>query len=260
MLLDASKYNRLSTSNLLGWHEDIDRNNQHLPRVVQDSKLFQDACEFEQIIHGKRRSSGVGPFASLVGSSGCIPLLYQPQCINENGRYRILIERVERLDNETARSREFAIANVYTGVPRQRTGSILDRLNDESYLKKLEENCWDELASVTQKMWKNIKDCDWSDIVTCIRLYASYEAGFLKIMLSQGEEHVRRLCGYLYGLSAGAKYSGAGDGGDLLVGGSPETLKQALIWNYFPVHFASFLVPENVPILPNVTVNRKPTA
>ena len=45
--------------------------------------VFHDACEFDQLIQGGR-TSGVRPFASLVGSEQMAPFLYQKSPISDD--------------------------------------------------------------------------------------------------------------------------------------------------------------------------------
>jgi len=118
------------------------------------------------------------------------------------------------------------------------------------------------MEGITQKLWENIKSGDWNDVVAAMSLYSQFETGYLKIMLpadfqrlEDPQLNVRKLCGFFHGLGLGAKYTGSGNGGDLIVGGNPARLKQGYIKNYFPVHFASNMISKyECAVLPQVTI------
>lgn len=234
--------------------------------------VFEDAYNFEKIIH--TLSSGVGPFASLVGSTDGTPFLYKRKWPSPGED--ISVELYERLEDEAAQEwgSKFGVALMYTRIRRKTTGvRITHLIGNEIMLEDKEarkiknrlegrDTEWvEKMGGITQKLWENIKRKDWNDVATAMDLYSRYETGYLKIMLpsfqtfEDNQLNVRKLCGFFHGLGLGAKYTGSGNGGDLIVGGSPAHLKQGYIKNYFPIHFASDMISEDErAVLPWTTI------
>lgn len=233
------------------------------------TELFLNAVEFETIIQGK--SSGVGPFASMFGSECFTPIWYDPGARPKRKRGFLMEELLEqrkeglnvKLDlkcengSEKARSylsRDIAVAAIYTTQSRQ---PLQVTLGDSSYSDRLfRRDCRRDFFGVTKKLWKNLSKgrknaaCqdDIEDVITSINLFGEYEEGYLKMLRSENETVSRDLVYRMRGIGLGAKYTGAGFGGDVVVIGTKKKVSDILIPNYFPVHFTSIDLPSKSPV------------
>jgi mevalonate kinase len=222
-------------------------------------EIFLNAMEFERKIQGK--TSGVGPFASLVGGDCFTPILYDQgariECEPTWMMNEILDLKKERcgealsfkheIGSKKAKeylSTQLAIANIFTTQSRPQLQTTFRRDLYEQRLKK--KDCRRDFVESTEKLWKNLSDeeereeDDVEDVVTCINLFGEYEEGYLKMLRAENEETARDLIYRLRCAGLGAKYTGGGFGGDIIVVGLREKVKAALIPNYFPVHFSTF--------------------
>ena len=223
-------------------------------------EVFLNAVDFEKIIHGE--TSGVGPFASLLGTDCFTPLRY---CLgdkpNESGSF-IMSEVLERwkaglsdrlslnCERGTSKARELlannmGIAAVYTTQSRH---SLCTTIGDPKYIKALKrEDCRRDFLNVTEKLWKNLckydngdsLEDDINDVITSINLFGGYEEGYLKMLRAENEAIPRDLIYKMRGVGLGAKYTGSGFGGDIVLVGPREKVTNFLIPNYFPVHFTN---------------------
>lgn len=212
-------------------------------------KVLDDAVKFDAFI--QKRPAISNCFASLVGSQNSTPFLFQAD--RKSGK--VELREFTRFPKKFAMKwrDDFGIALVYS---RSHRGPNTDKYDDQFYWGKVNSaEVQRELKWATAKLWEELtekKGPHWSHVITMIQVYASFESGALGRMQSEVEGDLRMLCGYFISEGLGAKYSGTGDGGDLLIVGSPEKLKSAIPHNYFPIHYATYLYPNLKSTVPTV--------
>ncbi|MEM3459447.1 MAG: hypothetical protein QXQ64_08945 [Candidatus Bathyarchaeia archaeon] len=235
--------------------------------VSQFNKIFLNAVEFEREIHGK--TSGVGPFASLVGDDCFTPIWYELGSGLSNKETFVMNEILDQKKDEdevklnlkcmkgSAKAQEYlsnemGLAAVYTTQSRR---DIKATLSDDEFIKALKRgDCRRDFVATTKKLWKNLcvehesrRADDMEDVITCINLFGEYEEGYLKMLRNESEAIARELIYRLRGAGLGAKYTGAGFGGDIILIGSKEKLKTMLIPNYYPVHYTNITLTYQSP-------------
>ncbi len=280
ILLDRIKY--------FGDKSPIDNLNQKdLGNLFDDKKsrlmeIFLNASEFEAVVHGE--SSGVGPFASLVGDDCFTPLWYdlgvRPDDKVAKGKSRLsqhlnrrnkgakctLDLKCKRGSEEARRylSRYLGLAAVYTTQSRP---ELKSKQAESSYWHSLgRPDCRRDFFAITQKLWDNLchvnkeseADDDIQDVITCVNLFGGYEEGYLKMLRQESEATPRELVYHMRGFGLGAKYVGVGFGGDIVVIGRKEKLGMMLFPSYFPVHFSSVNLTDDEKVTPSIDVKARP--
>jgi len=234
------------------------------------NEIFLNAVEFEREIHGE--TSGVGPFASLVGGDCFTPIWYDLGSRSSNKGVFVMSEvldqrkkgheiklnlkcRKESIKTQEYLSHDLGLAAVYTTQSRQ---DIKTTLSDAVYRKALmRRDCRRDFVGITDKLWKNLCEDEkeskrvdnMEDVITCVNLFGGYEEGYLKMLRAENEEPARDLIYRMRGVGLGAKYTGAGFGGDIILIGPREKVSNMLIPNYFPVHFTSVNLTYNSPAI-----------
>jgi mevalonate kinase len=237
-----------------------DLDNLFKDKVSRLREIFLNATEFEREIHGE--TSGVGPFASLVGRDCFTPIWYDLGGRPGNGEACAMSELLDQrkegrtyvLNLECRRgsakaseylSKDIGVAAVYSTQSRQ---DLKTTLADDAYRKALRRpDCRRDFVEITEKLWNNLchgekeNRCedDIEDVVTCVNLFGGYEEGYLKMLRAENEATARELIYRMRGVGLGAKYTGAGFGGDIVLIGPKEKVSTMLIPNYFPLHFTN---------------------
>lgn len=212
-------------------------------------RLLSDGFDFELCLQGK--SSGVGPFASLAGSVEGLPLYFSSdgKRASDGSLSRltsVTCKTVTGLSGQRWWNRDLGVAAVFTGRQRFTADWVGREKRLESSTKRIR---WKQavpwMDSAAEKLWENIASQEWEDVTSAIQAAGAYEAGFLGLTHSEGEEQARALMGYFTGQNLGAKYSGAGGGGDLVVVGQSPVLHRALLpCSYYPTHYSSTFIPD----------------
>ncbi|MGD0146129.1 MAG: hypothetical protein ABSB53_04670 [Nitrososphaerales archaeon] len=208
-------------------------------------RILNDAWEFEKIIAkgDELKASATGVLASLQGSEGYSPILCGCGKSRDGG---IEVKVYDRLP-PNVRSRwckEIGVAAVYSGYQRQEDYAKLSY--PEGYQQRLPQSDRrsGDLNDVTQTLWDNLRRAEWDDVITSMSVYSAMVHGLFKSKFNADVRLTDQLINYYHALGIGAKYSGEGFGGDLVVIGSLDDLSKFLIPNYYPIHAYKFSVEE----------------
>ena len=244
---------------------------------LQDGDIFKkvllDSVKFESGIH--LASSGAGPFASLFGHS-ILPFKYErnkpelPKKKEENDEERIQrfignfeLEDFAEIDKNVIKNWEekVGVAVIYsmhgrpTTLDVQQNSRVKERVINGKGL-----NDWKKLLDkVVEKIWKNLNDknIDLWDIIRGINAFHELEAAYMKMLRGDddgvthrpegnefGVEDINYIIEHFQGKGLGAKFTGSGNGGDIIIIGNKEKIIKELIPNHFPTHFINFYEQE----------------
>jgi nucleoside phosphorylase len=262
-----------------------------LKRLLLDSSfrsIFELAWRIEGIYQGK--SSGCGPFASLVGSYDALPLIYS---VLDGTEHRVYGQRMSELiqgdtdllfntlwndagialvfSGNERRSTELTISN--TEVIARKVNSGLSRLKRQLSIeggtsdipqelgqltdlglatKKVDSDLWDTFGLIFVGCMSNLLSGDIEDLKRMVNL----SQGLLSFLTVSNEsiDDFAHKCN-LNGVSC--KITGSGKGGDVLLFGRNDFVKRCvntLVNAPLSLHFASWLNTESSHSVAGTTV------
>jgi mevalonate kinase/nucleoside phosphorylase len=251
--------------------------------------VFQLAWNLESVYHG--RSSGCGPFASLVGSSDALPLVYS---VLDYGSHKIYARRLsefvkgdrELLVNTLWSGAGFAL--VFTGDERDSTaraisstGEIANKVNSgllrlqkqlaitnqtvdiplelkqlldlDSAKKKVDSDLWDTFGLIFIGWMTNLLSSDIEDLKRMVNLTQGL-LSFLTVSTKPIDQFARD-CNS--GYDTACKITGSGKGGDVLLFGQKDYVMSCtkdLVKDRLSLHYASWLDSDEGHLVPGTNV------
>ena len=248
--------------------EDMEKElkNHHLVKTF--SEVINCALEIESESH--IATSGLAPFVSLIGTSS-YPLIYRRNKPKEPPRNLRVQEEDEEKKERFFKDYEvqwyslleedmkekfntyYGVVAFYSLYPRKQTQEIINAVSKRDVLGENLKDWKESMGFLPTKVWENLnskqKEPETGDVVSAVNAFYNLERGYIKILDFRRENveaerdkliELSELIGWGQSVN-GMKFTGSGNGGDLMMISDKESIVRKLIPNHFPIHYVSFL-------------------